>query len=149
MSRLDASIMGMTAQRDILDFIAGNFVLPDGPILEVGPGNGRTDSHLRQKLRGRRIVAFDRVVGAHESSVPQAEIAETGQTVAGCDAALVHADIGTGFDDQDAITRSWVTGMLAVCGYALSGLPTDAPELERVPIPDHTPPERHFLYRRS
>lgn len=159
MSRLDAFIMRMTAQRDILDFIVGNVVLPDGPILEIGLGNGRTYSHLRQQYPERRIIAFDRVVGAHKSSIPDAdnlvlgEIAETGQKFVGCGAALVHADIGTGYDDQDAVTLSWlpqmVAGMLAVGGYALSGLPLQAPELERLPIPAHLPPERYFFYRRS
>ncbi|MCM2475450.1 hypothetical protein HGO38_18370 [Rhizobium sp. CG5] len=159
MSRLDAFIMRMTAQRDILNSIAGNVVLPDGPILEIGLGNGRTYSHLREQFPKRRIIAFDRVVGAHKSSVPDmenmvlGEIAETGQTFVGCGAALVHADIGTGYDDRDAVTLTWlpqmVSGMLAVGGYAVSGLRLEAPELERLSIPIHLPPERYFLYRRS
>lgn len=158
MSRLDTFIMRMTAQRDILNFIGKDVVLPDGPVLEVGLGNGRTYSHLRELFPDRRIVAFDRKVGAHKSSIPPAEnmvigeIIETGQAFVGCGAALVHADIGTGYQDQDAITLAWlpqmVVGMLAPGGYALSGLPLEAPELERLPIPAHLPPERYFLYHR-
>jgi len=159
MSRLDAFIMRMTAQRDILDFIARDLVLPDGPILEIGLGNGRTYSHMRELFAQRRIIAFDRAVGAHKSSIPEpenmvlGEIGETGQKFIGCGAALVHADIGTGYDDKDAITLTWlpqmVAGMLAVGGYGVSGLPLQAAELERLPVPAHLPPERYFFYRRT
>ena len=35
--------------------------LSDGPVIELGLGNGRTYDHLRERLPGRRIIAFDRV----------------------------------------------------------------------------------------
>ena len=34
----------------------------EGPVLELGLGNGRTFDHLRERLPGRRIVAFDRAL---------------------------------------------------------------------------------------
>ena len=158
MSRLDAFINRMTAQRDILNLISRDGTLPDGPILEIGLGNGRTYSHLCEVFPDRRIVVFDRHVAAHKTSIPPAEnmvvgeIRETGQGYVGCDAALVHADIGTGYDDKDAITLTWlpqmVSGMLVSGGLALSGLPLDIADLEQIPVPDHLDPERYFFYRK-
>ena len=49
MSRLDSFIRRMTAQRDILNQIATQSLLPEsGDVLELGLGNGRTYSHLRE-----------------------------------------------------------------------------------------------------
>lgn len=159
MSRLDSFINRMTAQRDMLNLIRDEIVLPDGPILEIGLGNGRTFSHLRENFPGRRIVVFDRQLLAHKSSIPPegdlilGEIAETGTSFVGVDAAFVHADIGTGDPDKDAVTLTWlpamVNGMLASGGYVLSGLPLEVPSLERLPVASHIDPERYFFYRKS
>ena len=158
MSRLDSFINRMTAQRDMLNAIRDRIVLPEGPILEIGLGNGRTYSHLRENFPGRRIIVFDRQLLAHKSSIPPkgdlvlGEIAETGRNFIGVGAALVHADIGRGDPEKDAETLAWlpdmVAGMLAPGGYALSGLPLDAPGLDRLPIEKHIDPERYFFYRK-
>ncbi|MDH4439885.1 MAG: class I SAM-dependent methyltransferase [Rhizobium sp.] len=159
MSRLDSFINRMTAQRDMLNAIRDRVALPDGPILEIGLGNGRTFSHLRENFPGRRIVVFDRQMLAHKSSVPPegdlvlGEIAETGKTYIGIGAAFVHADIGTGDPEKDAVTLTWlpqmVVGMLASGGYALSGLPLEMPGLERLPVEAHIDPERYYFYRKA
>lgn len=159
MSRLDSFINRMTAQRDMLNLIRDEIVLPDGPILEIGLGNGRTFSHLRESFPARRIVVFDRQLLAHKSSIPPegdlilGEIAETGKSFIGIGAAFVHADIGTGDPEKDAVTLTWlpamVDGMLVSGGYALSGLPLERPDLERLPVASHIDPERYFFYRRS
>lgn len=159
MSRLDSFINRMSAQRDMLNAIRDRVALPQGPILEVGLGNGRTYSHLRENFPGRRIVVFDRQLLAHKSSIPPegdlvlGEIAETGRAFMLGDAAFVHADIGTGDADKDAVTLTWlpqmVVGMLAPGGYVLCGLPLDAPELERLPVENHIDPERYFFYRKA
>jgi len=102
----------MTAQRDILNQICPEVAKMEGLVFELGLGNGRTFHHLRERLPGRRIVVFDREVGAHTSSIPDAEnlvlgdIRETARRFIGIDAALVHADIGTGYDDRDAVTAT-------------------------------------------
>jgi hypothetical protein len=120
MSRLESFIRRMSAQRDVIDHVAQNLPLPDdGAILEIGLGNGRTFDHLREKFPGRRIVAFDRALGAHSSSTPPpgdlvlGEIVETARAFAGTNAALVHADIGTGYDDKDAVTLTWLPDVVA------------------------------------
>ncbi|QRM53877.1 class I SAM-dependent methyltransferase [Sinorhizobium sp. BG8] len=160
MSRLDSFIRRLTAQRDILNHVRDQIGLVDGgPILEIGLGNGRTYHHLREIFPDRRIVAFDRANAAHSSSVPDpenlviGEIKETAATFAGCGAALVHADIGTGYPDKDAITLTWlpqrVAAMLAPGGLAVSGLPLDHAALSALPKPATIDPDRYFLYRRT
>ncbi|HSX75113.1 MAG TPA: class I SAM-dependent methyltransferase [Shinella sp.] len=159
MSRLESFIRRMSAQRDVLDHVAQALPLPqEGAILEIGLGNGRTFDHLREKFPGRRIVAFDRALGAHASSTPPpgdlvlGEIAETAEAFAGTNAALVHADIGTGYDDKDAITLTWLPDIVARAlgtgGIAVSGLPLDHAALEPLPLPAAVDSRRYFLYRR-
>lgn len=159
MSRLDSFIRRLTAQRDILNSIVDLVGPLEGPVIEFGLGNGRTYDHLREIFAGRRIIAFDRDVRSYSSSTPPAEdmvtgdIKETGQAFVGIDAALAHADIGTGHDEIDAITLTWLpqlmVGVLRQGGIAVSGLPLDRPELEQLPLPEGIKSGRYFLYRRK
>lgn len=159
MSRLDSFIRRLTAQRDILNHVQADLDLPvQGAVMEIGLGNGRTFNHLRELFPDRRIVAFDRAMGAHASSVPDekdlviGEIAETAQSYIGIEASLVHADIGTGYPEKDAVTLTWlpqlVAGMLAKGGIAVSGLPLEEKSLNPIPVPDSVPEDRYFLYRK-
>ena len=159
MSRLDSFIHRMKAQRDVLNHVRDCLELPkEGPVLEIGLGNGRTFDHLRECFPERRIIVFDRACGAHGSSVPEeenlvlGEIRETGRAFETGAAALVHADIGKGYPDKDAVTLTWlpqmVAGMLAPGGIAASGLPLDDPQLEALPLPDAVPAGRYFFYRK-
>lgn len=159
MSRLDSFIRRLVAQRDILNHVATDPMLPpEGMVLELGLGNGRTYNHLREILPGRRIVAFDRALGAHGSSIPAdgdlilGEIRETASAFAGSQAALVHVDIGTGYADKDAVTLTWlpalVPSLLRGGGIAISGLPLDHPGLSPLPLPPGIAEDRYYLYRR-
>jgi len=151
-------IRRLTAQRDILDMLCSGEI-PEGPILELGLGNGRTYDHLRARLPGRRIIAFDRALAAHKSSIPPegdlvlGEIRETAEQFAKGEAALVHVDIGTGYEDKDARTLEWLpqlmVRLLKAGGIAVSGLPLVHPELQPMPIPETVPQDRYFLYRRA
>jgi len=159
MSRLDSFINRMSAQRDILNHVRDNLSLPDGAVMEVGLGNGRTYSHLRENFADRRVIAFDRKFAAHKTLAPEpgdfieGEIRETGQAFVGTKAALVHADIGTGYEDKDAITLQWlpdmVVGMLEKQGVAVSGLPLSHPQLEELPRLPSVEEGRYFYYRRT
>jgi hypothetical protein len=160
MSRLDSFIRRLTAQRDILNHIANDGSLPaSGAILEIGLGNGRTYSHLRSLFPDRRIIAFDRALGAHASSTPGkndlvlGEIAETARAYAGRNAALVHADIGTGYPDTDARTLTWlpqlVASLLAPGGIAVSGLPLVNAHLVPMPILPGIESDRYYLYHKN
>ena len=127
-------------------------------MLELGLGNGRTFDHLRECFPERRIIVFDRAVGAHKTSVPEpenmvvGEIRETAQKFIGINAALAHVDIGTGYDDKDAITLTWLpqlmAGLVAPDGYAVSGLELQHPQLEALPLLPGVVKGRYFLYRR-
>jgi hypothetical protein len=158
MSRLESFIRRLTAQRDILDTICQEMALGDGPVIELGLGNGRTYDHLRERLPGRRVIAFDRVNAANLRSLPPegdlilGEIGETAQAFAGIGAALVHADIGSGYDDLDELNLRWLpqlaVDLLAPGGIAASGVPLDHPALAPLPLPEGIRPGRYFLYRR-
>jgi trans-aconitate methyltransferase len=159
MSRLDGFINRMVAQRDILNHVARDLGLPpEGPVMEVGLGNGRTYSHLRELFPDRRIVAFDRAMNAHSSSAPDdadfiaGEIDETGRQFAGSGAALVHADIGTGYPDKDAVTLTWLpdmaVAMLRSGGFAVSGLPLVHAQLEELPRLPTVSEGRYYTYRK-
>ena len=158
MSRLDSFILRVTAQRDVLNHIVADVMGMDGPVVELGLGNGRTFDHLREHLPGRRIIVFDRAPSAYKSSMPKAEdlvigeICETAAAFQGIGAALVHADIGTGYPDRDAVTISWLPGitvkLLRPGGIAASGLPLDHPGLQALPLPSSVAEGRYFLYGR-
>jgi hypothetical protein len=159
MSRLDSFIRRMTAQRDLLNLAARDSALPQGAVLEIGLGNGRTYSHIRALFPDRHIIAFDRALKAHSGCTPApqdlilGEIEETGQAFVGKGAALVHADIGSGHDDLDALTLRWlpglVAGLLAPGGLAVSGLPLRAEGLVPLALPDSIDPDRYYIYRRT
>ncbi|MBM7331622.1 hypothetical protein JS562_53485, partial [Agrobacterium sp. S2] len=90
-------------------------------------------------------IAFDRVARSFESSTPQGdnlvvgEIKDTIGDYLGIEAALVHADIGTGHEDLDALTLTWlpdaVASLLKRGGIAACGLPLEHPELTPMPLP--------------
>ena len=159
MSRLESVIRRLTAQRDILDRVCAEVASQSGPIIELGLGNGRTFDHLRERLPGRRIIAFDRAFAAHLSSMPNegdlilGEIRETAATFAGIGAALVHADIGTGYADRDAETLTWLPGLvaslLAPSAIAVSGLPLAHTLLTPMPLPSGINPDRYHVLRRT
>jgi len=160
MSRLDSFINRLTAQRDILNQIKDNAMLPaQGAILELGLGNGRTFNHLRELYPDRRIIVFDRAVAAHKSSIPDendivlGDIASTAAGFRGQNAAMVHADIGQGYAEADAVTLQWLPDMavnlLASGGIAVSGLPLEHTELTQLPLPAGIAKDRYFLYRRA
>ena len=69
MTRLDSAIRRLAAQRELLDwaFAGGR---PEGLVLEIGLGNGRTYDHLRDRLPGREIYAFERSPAAHPDCYP-------------------------------------------------------------------------------
>ncbi|MFV2054243.1 class I SAM-dependent methyltransferase [Aliiroseovarius sp. YM-037] len=160
MSRLDSFIRRLTAQRDILNHVAAELPVPEtGAILELGLGNGRTFNHLREVFAGRDIIAFDRALAAHKSSIPDpdnlilGEIEQTAKAFAGQNAALVHADIGTGYPDKDAITLKWLpelaSDLLTPNGIAICGLPLETAGLQQLPLPSGIDQDRYFLYQKQ
>jgi len=72
-SRLDSFIRRLEAQRACLGSGAALVCDLDGPVLELGLGNGRTYDHLRELCPGREIYVCERHVAAHPDCVPPAQ----------------------------------------------------------------------------
>ena len=160
MSRLDSMIRRMSAQRACLDAVASSIVRMPGPVLEIGLGNGRTYDHLRERLPGREILVFDRVLAAHPDCVPPAELLYLGeledtlphaQRRIGASAALAHADLGSGRPEQDRTVAKLLSNLLPPLmrpgALVLSDQELSAAGFEPEPPPDGVPAGRYFLYR--
>ena len=88
MSRLDSFIRRLEAQRIVLNWAAAAIAGREGPVLELGLGNGRTYDHLRDILPGRAIHAFDRQAKANPRSMPEAPLLVAASGVPGCEGAV-------------------------------------------------------------
>lgn len=161
MSRLDSFIRRLTAQKHLLEDVAARLEGLDGCVLELGLGNGRTYSHLREILPEREIYVFDRDLACHPSCIPDSEhmiFGEIRETLAFCGpriktkAAFVHADLGSGDPTTDLATSSWLSPLidkhLADDGYVLSGLPLQLEGFTEFPMPDGIRPGRYYLYQK-
>jgi len=161
MSRLDSFIRRLTAQKQLLETVADRISGLDGCVLELGLGNGRTYSHLREILPERDIYVFDRDLACHPSCIPDSEhmiFGEIRETLAFCGprikakAAFIHADLGSGDPTTDLATSSWLSPLinkhLEADGYVLSGLPLQLDGFNEFPMPDGIRPGRYYLYQK-
>ncbi len=160
MSRLDSFIRRLTAQRACLDAACGLIAGMDGPVLEIGLGNGRTFDHLRQSLPDRRIFVFDRQVACHPDCVPEDEnllLGELTDTLVRVGpllpspAMMVHSDIGTGHADIDAemaaIMARLLPPLLAPGAVVLSDQDIPLTGAEDIPLPEGIAERRYFFRR--
>lgn len=159
MSRLESFIRRLEAQRSCIDFAARPGHLPNGPIFELGLGNGRTYDHLRTVFHTREVFVFDRKVDPHPDCVPDArhlilgEIAETLPRVAPRfrgQVALVHLDISTGDAAADRATTAMLAPLIDELATPGAMVASDQPlplgEWQRLSLFE-VPKERYFLYR--
>ncbi len=155
MSRLDSVIRRLTAQRDCLGVALDR--APDGAILDIGLGNGRTYDHLRESAPARDIWAIDRAMNAHPASAPpdgfflegEADaMLEALHTRIGRGVALVHYDLGIGVPEEDVPLRASLTGGIAnllvpggllVANGAFEGM-------AQLPLPNGVAEGRYFIY---
>jgi hypothetical protein len=160
MSRLDSMIRRLSAQRACLDAVSAAIAGTPGPVLEIGLGNGRTYDHLRERLPGREIVVFDRVLAAHPDCVPPVELLYLGeleetlpraQKRIGATAALAHADLGSGRMEQDRAVAALLSRLLPPLmrpgALVVSDQELTAASFALEPLPDAVPPGRYFVYR--
>jgi len=158
-SRLDSFIRRLEAQRACLDWAAAAIASVPGAVVELGLGNGRTYDHLRSRLAGREIFAFDRQVAAHPACVPDTahlvvgDFRETIEPFALRHAgrvALVHADTGSGDEAATAALARWLgpvlAPMLARGAIVLSDQRLDVPGAAPRPLPPGVPEGRYFVY---
>lgn len=162
MTRLDSVIRRLTAQRDLLNWAAQD-IGPAGLVIELGLGNGRTYDHLRTKLPGREIYAFERSPAAHPDCYPPdgylivGDIFETlpvfierfGQG----SAALIHTDIGTGDEEanrQLALRLSpLLDSLLQPGGLLIADRAFEMPSCTDITSRTNVPEGRYFVYRRN
>jgi hypothetical protein len=160
MSRLDSFIARMEAQRDCLNFLKPEIDRLEGPIIEVGLGNGRTYDHLRTLFPGRDIYVFERKVAAHPDCIPPDDrlfLGEARDTIGqaagllGASAALIHTDLGTGDHAANLAMGKWLGRALDLLampgGYILANQDLVVPRWQRLPEPSGVPKDRYFLYR--
>jgi hypothetical protein len=158
-SRLDSFIRRLEAQRACLDAAIDLTAGIDGPILEVGLGNGRTYDHLRERFPDREIFVFDRQAAAHPASMPPPEylilgdvretLAAAGSRIGGR-AALAHADIGSGDEAANAALATAITAplvsLMEVGGVIVSDQPLAHPRLVALALPQGVKTGRYHMY---
>lgn len=162
MSRLDAFVHRVHAQRACIDAVAAKVDGRTGPVLEVGLGNGRTYDHLRVRFADRAIFVFDRAVEAHPDCIPPGQFLRLGDFRSSIPAYLaelqppavfIHADVGSSNKAAsmrlaEDLAPSFVK-ILAPGGFLACDQPLDIPAFERLPLPDSRDDGWYHLYRRS
>ncbi len=159
-TRLDLFIDRMVSQRACLDFAIEKTADMQGPVFELGLGNGRTYHHLRNRVSGRDIYVFERAVASHPDSTPPKELTILGDvnetlpaTLAsmGPVASLIHADLGGhNREKNDIFARKispLVEPMLAPGGLMVSSDRMYFENLIELPLPPGAVPERCFVYQ--
>lgn len=161
-TRLDVFIDRMVSQRACIDFAIAETEALEGPVFELGLGNGRTFHHLRERIMGRDVYVFDRAVGAHPDSIPDPKLTILGdvrETLPqalerfGATASLIHADLGGhSLEKNDAFAREispLVAPLLALGGIMVSSDRMYFDGLEELPLPASAVKGRCFVYRRE
>jgi hypothetical protein len=160
LSRLDAFIKRVTAQRDCLNEIARRLDGHAGPILELGLGNGRTYDHLRSLFPGRDIFVFDREIAAHPACIPPADrvllgdFRDTlGSALAriGRRAVLAHGDFGSGNPERTAELARFLgpalDPLLEAGAFVVSDQKMSVARWRPVAPPPSVEPERYFIWQ--
>ena len=160
MSRLDSFIRRLEAQRRCLDHAVRLVAGLEGPVFELGLGNGRTFDHLRELCPGREIFVFERKVAAHPDCIPDPErlfegpvevtlpeaVARFGRSV-----PLVHADLGSAQPEIDretsAVLAAHLPHLMMPGGIVLSDQRLPYPEAECLALPEGIAPGRYYFYR--
>ncbi|MFQ6023837.1 MAG: class I SAM-dependent methyltransferase [Acidiferrobacterales bacterium] len=161
-SRLDSFIRRLEAQRNCLDLAADLVRGLEGPVLELGLGNGRTYDHLRALLPEHEIFVFDRRVKAFSNCVPDRKHLILGDIRDTLPAAvrrfrrsvvLVHSDMGSGNREASirlaAFIASQLPGLMRPGGLVVADEDEAFERSNPVPLPDGVRPGRYFMYRAS
>lgn len=162
MSRLDSFIRRMQAQRSVIDWAVAEIAGRAGLVLELGLGNGRTFDHLREKLPGREIYAFDFAAKANPKSLPAPDrliLGDMADTLPlfrashGASAVLTHVDASMGVEEIDRVRLAWLPAEVAALtmagGLVISGWALADAGLQPLPLPEGVPEGRYFCYRRG
>lgn len=159
MSRLDIFINRMVSQRACLNHAAALTKDMDGPVFELGLGNGRTYHHMAEVMPGRDIFVFERAVASNPDSTPPDDrlmLGDVHETLPaalkrfGPNASLIHADLGGhNLAKNDAFARAispLVEPLLAMGGLMVSSDKMYFDTLREVDLPADAVPGRCFIY---
>ena len=161
-SRLDLFVDRMVSQRACLDHAARAVADLQGPVLELGLGNGRTYHHMCHIMPEREIFVFERAIASHPDSTPPDDrvmLGDVHDTLPmalarfGATAALIHADLGGHNREKNdlfarAISPS-VEPLLAVGGLMVASDRMYFEGLVEQPLPEGAVEGRCFIYRRE
>jgi hypothetical protein len=164
-TRLDAFIERMQAQRACIGLARALVRDLPGAVLELGLGNGRTYDHLRATFPDREVFVFERQPAPHPDCMPDpahlvvGDLRDTLPEAArllplGEGAAFVHSDIGTADAARNARVAAWLAQALPPLvregGIVASDQRLDGGAgLEPLPLPEGVAEGRYFLYRRA
>lgn len=162
MTRLDAFIHRMQAQRACIDHVAAHLDGLEGPVLELGLGNGRTYDHLRHRFAGHPIYVFDRQVAAHPDCIPPDDLLRLGDFRTSLPAFLaegqppscfIHGDIGSA-DKQKSLQLAadlapMMFQLLAPGGYLGCDQEIHFEGLQPFELPGGAFSGRYNMYRRA
>ncbi|WP_299861285.1 class I SAM-dependent methyltransferase [uncultured Roseobacter sp.] len=161
MSRLDLFIDRMVSQRACLNHAAALTQEMQGPVYELGLGNGRTYHHMCSILPAQDIYVFERAVASHPDSTPpdaQVFLGDVFDTLPqalarfGPTARLIHADLGGhNAEKNDAFARKLspvVAPLLAPDGLMVSSDRMYFDDLQEIALPPEAVPGRCFIYQR-
>ncbi|WP_299745645.1 class I SAM-dependent methyltransferase [uncultured Tateyamaria sp.] len=161
-SRLDLFVDRMVSQRACLDHAAKVIADMEGPVFELGLGNGRTYHHMRHIMPDRDIYVFERAVASHPDSTPPEDMVLLGDVFEtlpqalerfGPSAVLIHADLGGHNAQKNDLFAQKVSPaiapLLAVGGLMVSSDRMYFDDLVEQPLPDGAVQGRCFIYRRE
>lgn len=161
MSRLDLFIDRMVSQRACLEYAAKLTASLDGPVFELGLGNGRTYHHMCEILPERDVYVFERSVASHPDSTPPDDrlfLGDVFETLPqalerfGPTARLIHADLGGHNAEKNDIFARRISPviepMLASGGLMVSSDRMYFETLTEIDLPPDAVPGRCFIYRR-
>lgn len=162
MSRLDVFIDRMVSQRACLDFAIAETAHLEGPVFELGLGNGRTFDHVREYVQGRPIFVFERAIASNPASTPteaQTILGDVRDTLPdalarfGPTASLIHADLGGHNLEKNVEFARFVSPLieplLAVGGLMVSSDRMYFDALTEIALPAGAVPGRCFVYRQD
>ena len=161
MSRLDVFINRMVSQRACLNHAATLTADMQGPVFELGLGNGRTYHHMIEIMPDRDIYVFERAVASHPDSTPPEDKVMLGDVYDtlpaalarfGPTASLIHADLGGhNLKKNDAFAQAVspvVEPLLAPGGLMVASDRMYFENLKEIELPPEAVPGRCFIYQR-